>query len=254
MSRIEKAFMDKAYIGYLTAGDPDLEKSAEYFLALVEGGVNLLEIGIPFSDPIADGSVIQKAMQRALEQRVLPKDVLKIVKKVREKSEVPILLFSYYNPILQMGESFIEEAKAAGADGLLIVDLPMEEAETIKASCDKYGLDLIFILSVSTSKERIEKINRMGKGFLYYACRKGTTGAKKGLPEGFKEKMNEIHSSVTLPVAIGFGISNRQSAEKVIQHGDGFVVGSFFVKAIEQGASPKELSLLAKKLDPRSLV
>lgn len=158
---------------------------------------------------------------------------------MREKSEVPILLFSYYNPILQMGESFIEEAKAAGVDGLLIVDLPMEEAIAIKAVCDKHGLDLIFIVSVSTSKERIEKVNKMGKGFLYYSCRKGTPGAKKGLPDDFEEKMNKIHSSVTLPVAIGFGISNRQSAEKVIQHGDGFVVGSYFVKTVEQGASPE---------------
>lgn len=227
MSRISKAFANhNAFIGYLTAGDA----TKKDFLELVSIGVNVLEVGIPFSDPVADGPVIQKAMQRALEKGANGMSALKIVQEIRKESEVAILIFTYFNPIQKNLGLFLRKAKEAGADGILIVDLPLEEASEYCKLCDEIDLDPIFVIAPSTPPHRIEKIAKSGKGFLYYACRKGTTGARSDLPADLSTKIAEIRSKSTLPIAVGFGIANRKAADEVLKIADGFVVGSHFVE------------------------
>lgn len=226
MSRISKAFANKnAFIGYLTAGDAGKKE----FLELIDVGVNLLEIGVPFSDPVADGPVIQKAMARALKKGTTPDSVLKIVKEIRDESDVAIVIFTYLNPIKNL-ESFLQKAKRAGADGILVVDLPLEEADEYRRLCTEIGLDPIFVIAPSTPPERIEKIAEAGRGFVYYACRKGTTGARSGLPEDLRDKVAQIRKKSNLPIAVGFGISERKTADEILKIADGFVVGSYFVE------------------------
>lgn len=226
MSRISKAFANKnAFIGYLTAGDAEKKE----FLELIDIGVNLLEIGVPFSDPVADGPVIQKAMARALKKGTTPDSVLKIVEEIRAESDVAIVVFTYLNPIKNL-ENFLRKAKKAGADGILVVDLPLEEADEYRKLCYEIGLDPIFVIAPSTPPERIEKIAEAGRGFLYYACRKGTTGARSGLPEDLRDKVGAIRKKSNLPIAVGFGISERKTADEILKIADGFVVGSYFVE------------------------
>lgn len=227
MSRISKAFANhNAFIGYLTVGDA----TKKDFLELVSIGVNILEVGIPFSDPVADGPVIQKAMQRALEKGANAESALKMVAEIRKESEVAIVIFTYFNPIQKDFSLFLRKAKEAGADGILIVDLPLEEASEYCRLCGEIDLDPIFVIAPSTLPARIEEIAKRGKGFLYYACRKGTTGARSDLPADLSEKIAQIRAKSTLPIAVGFGISNRKTADEVLKMADGFVVGSHFVE------------------------
>lgn len=227
MSRISKAFDDKrGFVGYLTAGDA----TKEHFLSLIDLGVNVLEVGIPFSDPVADGPTIQKAMERALAKGANSETALSLVEEVRGESEVAIVIFTYFNPIQRDLEGFLKKAKRAGADGILIVDLPLEEAHEYRAFCRDIGLAPIFVIAPSTPLERIAQISGAGEGFLYYACRKGTTGAREGLPEDLGEKVAQIRNLSQLPIAVGFGVANRQSANEILKIADGFVVGSYFVE------------------------
>ena len=227
MSRISKAFQNKdAFVGYLTAGDAEKKD----FLELIEQGVNVLEVGIPFTDPVADGPVIQKAMTRALKKGTTPDSVLGIVREIRKESDVAIVIFTYFNPIQKDFSSFIKRAKNAGADGMLIVDLPIEESGEYRRLCDEIDLAPIFVIAPSTPPDRIKAIGKAGRGFLYYACRKGTTGARAKLPEDLEEKVSQIKKISALPVAVGFGISDRKTADEVLKIADGFVVGSHFVE------------------------
>lgn len=221
MSRISKAFKNQeGFVGYLTAGDAE----KRHFLALLKQGVNVLEIGIPFSDPVADGEVIQQAMKRALELGTTVEKVLQLTEEIREQTDVAIVLFTYFNPIQKALARFLKRAKEAGADGILVVDLPIEEAEEYRRLCSEVGLAPIFVIAPSTPKERIAQIAKMGEGFLYYACRKGTTGTREGLPEDLEEKISQIRSQTDLPIAVGFGFS------KQVKVADGVVIGSYFVK------------------------
>ncbi|HEV2614634.1 MAG TPA: tryptophan synthase subunit alpha [Gammaproteobacteria bacterium] len=236
---------EKHFVGYITAGDGGIKKSLDYALALINGGITMLEIGVPFSDPIADGPVIQRAMTRALKSNTTLKDIIYLTKEIRKHSNIPLILFSYLNPLLSVQNTdFFKEAKLAGINGVLIVDCPMEAAQL------NHDLEPIYVITPNTSISRIQELDKSGKGFLYYACRKGTTGIKAGLPDDFVEKIQLIKSHATLPVVTGFGISTREMAEKVLEHADGFVVGSLFVKAIEDGMTPAELTCLAKSLNP----
>ncbi len=229
MSRISQAFIKKeAFIGYLTAGDA----LKEHFLSLVKMGVNILEIGIPFSDPVADGPVIQKAMQRALAAQTTPEKVLQLVSEIRKESDVAIVLFTYFNPIQRDLKGFLSRAKSAGADGILVVDLPLEESIEYRSLCKQFGLSPIFVVAPSTPPERIRAISESAEGFIYYACRKGTTGARSSLPDDLEEKLKQIRAHTELPIAVGFGISNRETADAVLKVADGFVVGSYFVENI----------------------
>jgi tryptophan synthase alpha chain len=227
MSRISKAFANKdAFVGYLTAGD----SGKKDFLELVQMGVNVLEIGIPFSDPVADGPVIQKAMERALKKGMTPEKVLHLVSQLRKETETAMILFTYLNPIQRDLKGFLKKAKQAGADGILIVDLPIEEGTEYRSLCAEIGLDPIFVIAPSTPPERIRKIGEMASGFLYYACRKGTTGARTSLPDDLEQKIAQIREKSDLPIAVGFGISNRAMANAVLKLADGFVVGTHFVE------------------------
>ena len=254
MNRINRVFKKgKAFIGYLTAGQRGLDYTLQAALSLIDGGIDLLEIGVPFSDSIADGPVIQKAMNDAVKRKITILDVLKLIKRIRIYSDVPIVLFGYLNPILQIGYSNIfKRAKEAGVDGFLIVDLPLEESAEYVLECKKYNIAPIFVIAPSTKPERIRQINKKAKGFLYYACRKGTTGMKNNLPEDFKKSLTVIKQNSKLPVVVGFGVSSCQIAKKIITIADGFVVGSLFVNAINQGVAAKELKKIAMKIDPRN--
>ncbi len=252
MSKLQNAFTNKnAFVGYLTAGDGGLEHSFQAMLALIEGGVDILEVGMPFSDPVADGPSIQQASERALAAGTTINDVLNLIKKLRQHTDIPIVLFGYYNPIFNYGSTFFQDAKNAGADGCLIVDLPLEESDEYLTQCQKHNLDSIMLISTSTSDERIRELSNKGSGMLYYACRKGTTGVKKQLPEDFIEKVNNIKSITQLPLVAGFGISNKDMAQDVLAHTDGFVVGSLFVNAANSTKDYQALTQLAQSLDPR---
>lgn len=244
-SRIAKAFEKKnAFVGYLTAGDGN---SKEHFLSLVKGGVNLLEIGIPFSDPVADGPTIQRAMERALKAGMTVEKTLQLAASLRKETEVPMILFTYLNPVQSDLKGFLQKAKSAGADGILIVDLPLEEASDYRKFCKEVGLAPIFVIAPSTPPERIAKISEAADGFIYYACRKGTTGARHGLPQDYAEKIGQIRKLTALPIAVGFGIADVDAAKAVLLEADGFVVGSYFIDAIEKG---NELKQIAERLKP----
>lgn len=250
-SRIKQLFaQQKAYVGYLTAGDGGIENTLVAARALIAGGVNLLEIGVPFSDPIADGPVIQRASVRALANGTTLIDILSLVKKIREQSDTPIILFSYLNPILAAmhHDDFLLQAKSAGVDGLLLVDCPLEESENIQQQCAQHQLALIYVITPSTPVARLKKINQLAQGFLYYVCRKGTTGIQDQLPADFTEKMQVIKSCVQLPVVVGFGIATTKMFQSVLQYADGVAVGSLFVKAIEDKMPSTDLSQLVRNL------
>ncbi len=249
-----KAFFaqNKAFVGYLTAGDGGIKRTLDASLALIEGGVNLLEIGMPFSDPIADGPVIQRAATRALESGTTLRDVLWLTEQIRKVSDIPLVLFSYLNPVLStFNTSFFCDAKQAGIDGVLIVDCPIEESSDIHQRCQEQGIAPIYVITPSTPLSRIRQIDQHGAGFLYYACRKGTTGVRSSLPHDFAETMQRIQSNVHLPVVTGFGISTHEAASEVLRYANGVVVGSLFVKALEDGMSPDELTQLARNINPR---
>ncbi len=251
MGRIAECFQGKKpFIGYMTAGDGGMSRTLEAARALVKGGVDLLEVGIPFTDPIADGPVIQQAMTRALDDGTTPEKVLEFVKAFRKESEVPIVLFSYFNPLFVGGKTFLKKAAKVGVDGILVVDLSLEEGEDYMGEVKRVGLDPIFLISPSTPQKRIKKIAERASGFLYYVCRKGTTGAKEEFPADLEEKVKMIKGCSSLPVAIGFGIANKEMAEHAIKVADGCVVGSILVDAIGQGKSPNELTKLAERIKP----
>lgn len=236
----------KVFIAYMTVGDNDLDYQLEAALAMGRGGVDLLEIGIPFSDPVADGPVIQEAMTKALQRGTKSRDVLKLVEKIKEHSSMSLMLFSYANPLLQLGPRFLEKAKALGVEALLAVDLPIEEQARLQTE-----MPMIQILTPSTSDERRHLINQNGEGFLYFACQKGTTGLRKELPSQFAEDMSRIKTDATLPVVAGFGISNQEAARQALSYADGFVVGSALVKTMRSKPSMADLEAFVRSLDPR---
>jgi tryptophan synthase alpha chain len=250
--RIDSIFKHgKAYVGYLTAGDGGMQQSLNAALALIKGGVNILEIGVPFSDPIADGPVIQRAATRALANGTTMRDILKLTTAIRKQSDIPLVLFSYYNPILaNINPSFFDKVRDAGIDGILLVDCPLEESEEFHKQCIMRDIAPIYVLTPATSIDRMQLINEKAQGFLYYACRKGTTGMKNELPADLAEKIQLIKANTTLPLVVGFGISNREMAADVLKYADGFVIGSRFVKAIEDGVSSDNLCALAQALNP----
>lgn len=253
-SRIQQLFQkEKAHIAYLTVGDGGVERTLEAALALIKGGVNMLELGIPFSDPVADGPVIQRAAARAIAQGTTLQDILGLIKAIRKQSDIPLILFSYLNPILSsMSSDFLTKAKQSGIDGLLLVDCPLEESDVIADICHQYDIDLIYVITSSTSLTRIQKINDYAQGFLYYACQKGTTGMRNALPDDFKEKIQAVKSLARVPVVVGFGISNQAMAQQVLDHADGVVVGSYFVKLLEENTPTSALTMHAQTIYPSS--
>ncbi|MCX8514078.1 MAG: tryptophan synthase subunit alpha [Burkholderiales bacterium] len=246
MSRIVKAFANKAKVAYLTAGDG--ENSEQYFIALAKGGANVLEVGIPFSDPTADGLIIQKAMERSLKAGTDVKKVLEIIKQIRLNTEAAIIVFTYFNPIRSNLEYFLAQAKQSGADGVLVVDLPFEESSELRFLCAKYDLANISVTAPSTPLSRIKLIANNSSGFLYYACRKGTTGLRDELPLDLIERITEVRKYSSLPVAIGFGVSNNQMVQRIFKIADGCVVGSYFVDAVSKQVPLAQLELMAANI------
>jgi tryptophan synthase alpha chain len=229
-----------ALITYATAGDPDLDRSAEVLLALDRAGVDVLEVGVPFSDPLADGPVIQRATERALAAGGSLRSALALIERVRPRLTASIVVFSYANPLLRMGiPAFAERAAAAGVDGVLALDLPIEEAGSFREALAARELDTIFLLSPTTTDARIAKASELGRGFLYGISRLGVTGARDSVASGAEALVRRIRRFTDLPVALGFGLSRPEHVAEVGAYADGVVVGSALVSLIaEAGASP----------------
>jgi tryptophan synthase alpha chain len=242
-SRIDALFERKraagsaALIFFLTAGHPEAGSTIEAIRALEAGGTDLIELGIPFSDPIADGPTIQKSSQTALEGGMTVRGVLDLVRQVRETSQIPLVLFSGFNPIFHYGEArFIADAAEAGADGVLIPDLPPEEGSEIESACLEHGLKTIFLAAPTTTTERLSTICEHSTGFLYYISLRGVTGARADLPVDLRENVERIRRSTSLPLAVGFGISEPDHARRLAEIADGVVVGSALVRLIGEHA------------------
>ncbi|AAP05309.1 tryptophan synthase subunit alpha [Chlamydia caviae] len=256
MNRIETAFKNtKPFIGYLTGGDGGFDYSVACAHALIRGGVDILEIGFPFSDPVADGPIIQKAHTRALEEKTDSTTILEIAKALRETSNIPLVLFSYYNPLLQKGPQYLHQLKAAGFDAVLIVDLPIpqhaNESEPFFQALIEAKLFPIVLATPSTREERLLQIRKLAKGFLYYVSQKGTTGIRSKLSDDFSTQIARLRCYFQIPIVAGFGIANRASAAAALKHADGIVVGSAFVEKLEKKISPEELTTFAQSIDPR---
>jgi len=248
MSRIQAKFSslqkkgEKALIAYLTAGDPTLLVTEKLCIALGEAGVDILEVGVPFSDPTADGPVIQAAALRALKNGTTVEGVLAMIERIRRVAEIPIVLFGYYNPVFSYGNSrFAERAKKAGVDGVLVVDLPPEEASELRRFTDAAGLDYITLIAPTTNDERIRKITSRAEGFLYYISIMGITGTRKPEAAVVKKEVTRIRQISSLPVAVGFGISTPAQAAEIAPHADGLVVGSAFVNMIAENRGTNDL-------------
>jgi len=227
-------------VAYITAGDPDLPRTEGILRALERGGADVVEVGIPFSDPLADGPVIQRATERALEARTTLLGVLALLRRMRAELRMPIVLFSYANPILRVGaEQFADLARDAGVDGVLVLDLPIEESGEFRALLSARGIDTILLLSPTTSDERLRTAATLGSGFLYAISRLGVTGARSEIADGAEEMVRRIRRVSALPVALGFGISKPDHVRQVGQWADAAVVGSALVNVIaEAGQSP----------------
>jgi tryptophan synthase alpha chain len=263
MSDIAKVFQelkakgDGALIGYVTAGDPKPEFTPKIAEALVKGGVDILELGIPFSDPIADGPTIQAASVRALQAGTTPKMVLGMAGEIKRKHSVPVVILTYYNPVFRMGlENFFRLARNFGVDGVVVPDLPVEEAEAYREAARSCGVDTIFLAAPSTSNERLRKIVRCTSGFLYVVSHFGVTGAREALEDSTVQLVKRIlpFTSGQVPLAVGFGVSKPEHAKRIIQSGaDGVIVGSAFVNIIHKhqrdvGRMLEELEVTARKL------
>ena len=257
MSRIKEAFQKAngaLLIGYITAGDPTPEKTPQIAEALIRGGVDILELGLPFSDPIADGPTIQSASLRALNAGTTPMKVLEIAKQIRSKHGVPLVIMTYYNPVLQNGlEKFFSAAKNSGVDGFIIPDLPVEEAADYKKATIECSLDTIFLASPATSDERLEKIVDASSGFLYLVSRFGVTGAQTSIADSTVQLISRVQHATAgrIPLAVGFGISKPEHVKTVIAAGaDAAIVGSAFINIIEKKGKNmlSELEASAKEL------
>lgn len=248
MSRISEKFdslrekKEKALIVYLTAGDPSLIITKELILALEKSGVDILEIGVPFSDPTADGPVIQAAAQRALKNGTSLTDILEMISEVRQVSQIPIILFGYFNPIFAFGvKKFARVAARAGVDGVLVVDLPPEEASELREYTDAAGIDFIFLITPTTGMKRAQWISDNAAGFLYYVSITGITGTAAPKIADIKTAVDKLRKMIKLPVAVGFGITQPKQAREIGQLADGVVIGSAVVRLIDENKNKFDL-------------
>ncbi len=239
MNRIEKRFANlrdakkKGFVVYIGAGDPSLDRTRELVLAFDREGIDVVELGVPFSDPLADGLVNQLAAQRGLESGTTPKKVLETVAAVRRDSQVPIVLYIYFNLMHRVGlEKFIRDAAAAGVDGLLTLDLPPEESENYETLMKAAGMAVIYLVAPTTPEDRIELIVKRASGFIYYVSREGVTGMQSKVASNINEMTARIRKHTSLPIAVGFGISNAEQARTVAGHAEAIVVGSAVVNQI----------------------
>lgn len=251
MTRISKKFKElrrqgkKALIPFITAGDPSLSITEKLVTTLEEAGADIVELGVPFSDPMADGPVIQASSERALKNRVTLSDVLSLVGRIRKKSQIPLLVMGYYNPIFVMGhERFAQKAREVGVDAVLIVDLPPEEAGDLRKVLKKNKIDLVHLLAPTSDEERINRAVKSASGFIYYVSLTGITGARLTVSGEIRQQIEKIRKSTKLPIAVGFGISKPEQARQIASVADGVVVGSALVKII--ASQGKQASLFFK--------
>lgn len=258
-TRISKRFADLSASGevgivaYITAGDPSLDATLKFVLALAESGADIIELGVPFSDPLADGPTIQRASERALKSGTTLAGVIDLVRRIRETSQIPLVLFSYYNPVLQMGlEKFAAAASFTGADGVLITDLTPEESEDHRRILAAHHLDTIFLVAPTSDDARIAKIAAVSTGFLYLISRTGVTGAKDTLSDEVPALLRRVRAATKLPIAVGFGISLPGHVSLLGGLADAAVVGSALVAEIEKASSidsaASALSILVRSL------
>ena len=232
----------KAFIAYLTGGDPSPEHTKDLVLALERGGTDLIELGVPFSDPIADGPVIQRASHRALQGGTTLPKILELVQEIRRESEIPILLFSYLNPLLRYGfERLAKDAYQAGVDGVLLTDLCIEEAQDSVARLRAQGLDTVFLAAPTSTDRRLKLVSEHSSGFVYLVSRTGVTGEQASLSSAAHSLVERTRRFTDLPLAVGFGISTPQQVAEVAETADGVVVGSAIVRFIENGADDPRL-------------
>lgn len=259
MTAIDAAFHrlreagEKGLVVYLTAGDPDPETALSYFRAAADAGADILEVGVPFSDPTADGPTIEAASRRALAAGMSVRGAIELVRRLRKTHATPVVLFGYYNPFFRYGqEALWRDARAAGVDGFLIVDLPYEEARGAVSEMRERGLSWIPLASPTSGLDRIRAFDRAGSGFMYLISVTGVTGTRESLPPEMLTWSGEVRSAVRLPLAVGFGISTPEMARAATRHADAAVVGSACVKIVERnGRSPRgpvELSRFVRSL------
>jgi tryptophan synthase alpha chain len=237
LSRIETTFKrlkaenKKAFIPYIMAGDPNLQKTEEHVMLLTECGADIIELGVPFSDPLADGPTIQRAAERALKAGVTLKKIIPFVKKLRQHTQIPIVLMTYYNPVFKYGEdAFIKDSVNAGIDGVIIPDLPPEEGEDFIKLSRETDLSTIFLIAPTSTKDRIKLAVSSSSGFVYYVSITGITGSRLAFGETFKSHIASVKKSTNKPIAVGFGVSTPEDAKMVSQIADGVIVGSAIVK------------------------
>ncbi len=245
MSRIDDRFKSlngkKALVAFFTAGDPDLSASKDIFSVIEKAGADIIELGVPFSDPLADGPVIQASAHRSLQNGTTLGKIIELVKDIRSQSQLPIVLMSSFNPVFVYGQAkFVEDAVNAGADGVILPDLPPEEAGKFLGFANAKSLDTIFLLAPTSTPDRIQMVGEASKGFIYYVSLTGTTGTKEALAKNLEEKVSAIKNEVKLPVLIGFGISGPEQAKEAGQCSDGVIIGSAIVKLIESHSDPVE--------------
>jgi tryptophan synthase alpha chain len=260
MNKIEQKFKDlksqkrKAFIAFITAGDPDLKTTEDLVVALEGAGVDIIELGIPFSDPLADGPTIQASFFRALNKGTTVKKILETVKRIRQKTSVPIAFMTSYNPILRFGEEkFVKACADVGVDGLIVPDLPPEEAKNLRALAQRYHIATIFFVAPTSVDERIKSNAKASSGFVYYVSLTGITGTQKAVAQSVVKKINHIKRFTNKPVCVGFGISTPQQVKDIGKAADGVIVGSAIVKAIQAHCGEKDfVSKVSKYV--RSLV
>jgi tryptophan synthase alpha chain len=258
MSRIQPCFEAlrkanrKALIPYITAGDPHPSLTVPLMAALVEAGADIIELGVPFSDPMADGPVVQRAGDRALKHGVGLSHVLQFVSDFRKKNTAtPIVLMGYANPVEAMGiEKFVAAAKAAGVDGVIVVDYPPEECEDFSMLAKKNGIDPIFLLAPTSTDKRIQDVGRMGSGYLYYVSLRGVTGATTIDLSDVAARIPKIRAATRLPIGVGFGIRDAESARRVAQSADAVVIGSRIIQEIESGSAGEAVARVKSFLRP----
>ncbi|MEO7192036.1 MAG: tryptophan synthase subunit alpha [Vicinamibacterales bacterium] len=241
MNRLDSALAPNGHsrlVAYVTAGDPDAARSQEIVRAVARGGADVIEVGVPFSDPIADGPVIQRASERALRSGATLGTTLALVRRVRTDVAVPIVLFTYVNPVLRMGISdFVARASDAGVDGVLLLDLPIEESAAMRDALAERDIDQIFLVSPTTTDQRLREAARLGRGFLYAISRLGVTGARAAVATSSAPLVARIRAASVLPIALGFGISTPEHVRQVSEYADAAVVGSALVQVVADAAA-----------------
>jgi len=242
MSRITQVFArpdHKALVAYLTVGYPTAESTLEIVPLLVDAGCDIIELGIPFSDPLADGTTIQAASSQALQQGVTPEFCLDVAGKIRQKVDVPLAFMTYYNPVLRFGlKSFCTACEEAGVDGLIIPDLPPDEATALDISAGQHGLDLIYLLAPTSTTHRIRLVAEKSRGFIYLVSLIGVTGPRESLPEGLEDFVSRVRKETGKPLCVGFGISTPEQAHRISRMADGIIVGSRLLQLVCDESAP----------------